>query len=175
MARSFQVGGRTEGCVADDQLGHLYIGEEEVGIWKYGAEPATGDARTSVDTTGPGGHLISQVEGLAIYDAGTGQGYLIASSQGANSFVLYRREGSNAYVETFAIAAGNGIDAVSVTDGIDVTSANLGPAFPRGMFVVQDDRNGRENQNFKVVPWHSILATIGEPMPDSAISGQPYP
>jgi 3-phytase len=173
MARSFQVGGSTEGCVADDRLGYLYIGEEDVGIWKYGAEPGAGVVRTSVDTT-HGGHLISQVEGLALYDAGAGQGYLIASSQGANSFVIYRREGANDYVDTFAIAAGNGIDRVSVTDGIDVTSANLGPAFPQGMLIAQDDSNGRDNQNFKVVPWHAILAAIAEPAPDSAISGQTH-
>ena len=29
--------GQLEGCVADDILGHLYIGEEDRGIWKYAA------------------------------------------------------------------------------------------------------------------------------------------
>ena len=37
--RSFDVGSQTEGMVADDQLGYLYVGEEDVGIWRYGAEP----------------------------------------------------------------------------------------------------------------------------------------
>ena len=54
--RTFDVGTQTEGCTADDELGHLYIGEEDVGIWKYGAEPGTGAARTLVDTTAQAGN-----------------------------------------------------------------------------------------------------------------------
>jgi 3-phytase len=165
--RAFDVGSQTEGCVADDQLGHLYIGEEAKGIWKYGAEPSAGQTRTQVDTTGSGGQLASDVEGLAIYDAGGGRGYLIASSQGDNTYVIYRREGANAYVATFEIVAAGQIDAVSQTDGIAVTSANLGPAFPRGMFIAQDGKNDECNQNFKFVPWQSIAATIGQ-APSSA-------
>ena len=30
-----------EACVVDDELGFFYIGEEDVGIWKFGAEPTT--------------------------------------------------------------------------------------------------------------------------------------
>lgn len=72
-----------EGCVADDDLGHRYIGEEEAGIWKYGAEPdAPTDARRSIDSTGRGGHLTPDVEGLAIRYGPGGSGLLIASSQG---------------------------------------------------------------------------------------------
>lgn len=37
--RSFSVGSISEGLVADDVLGHLYVGQEDVGIWKYSAEP----------------------------------------------------------------------------------------------------------------------------------------
>jgi 3-phytase len=160
--REFDVGSQTEGCVADDQLGHLYIGEESKGIWKYGAEPTAGETRTQVDKTGSGGHLAADVEGLAIYDAGAGRGYLIASSQGDNTYVIYRREAANAYVATFEIVAAGRIDAVSQTDGIAVTSANLGPAFPQGLFIAQDGENDNCNQNFKFVPWLSIAAAIGQ-------------
>jgi len=160
--RAFDVGTQTEGCVADDQFGHLYIGEEAKGIWKYGAEPSAGDARTQVDKTGSGGQLKADVEGLTIYDSGGGRGYLIASSQGASTFVIYRREGTNAYVATFEIVAAGRIDAVSQTDGVAVTSANLGPAFPQGLFVAQDGKNDDCHQNFKFVPWHSIAAAIGQ-------------
>ena len=37
--RQIKVGSQLEGCVADDELGYLYVGEEDVGIWKYSAEP----------------------------------------------------------------------------------------------------------------------------------------
>ena len=39
VVRQWDVGGEVEGCVTDDQLGHLYISEEDEAIWKYGAEP----------------------------------------------------------------------------------------------------------------------------------------
>src|SRR5436190_4537808 len=73
--RQFAVGSQTEGCVADDELGRFFIGEESVAIWDYGAEPGDGDARVRVDKTGKGGHLTADIEGLAIYDAGSGRGY----------------------------------------------------------------------------------------------------
>ena len=153
--RAFDAGGAVEGCVADDELGHLYLGEETVGIWKYGAEPTAGTARTQVDKVG-GGRLAGEVEGLTIARTGAGVGYLIASSQGNNTFVMYRREGSNAHVKTFQIVAGNGIDGATDTDGIDATTASLGPAFPSGVFVAQDGSNAGGNQNFKLVPWQLI-------------------
>ena len=55
--RSFNIGGQTQGCVADDELGQLHVGEEDVGISKYGAEPTAGAARSQVDRVG--GHLVA--------------------------------------------------------------------------------------------------------------------
>ncbi len=37
LVRTLKLPGQLEGCVADDILGHLYIGEEESGIWKFDA------------------------------------------------------------------------------------------------------------------------------------------
>ena len=159
--RAFDVGSQTEGCVADDEFAQLYVGEQSVGIWRYGAEPEAGTDRTPVDLIRPGGPLTEEVEGLAIYYASDGTGYLIASSQGSDEFVVYQREGKNRYVMTFAIGKGGGIDRVSETDGIDVTNFNLGPSFPQGMFVAQDGKNDDGNQNFKLVSWPVIAdATI---------------
>ncbi|MBF8284011.1 MAG: 3-phytase, partial [Anaerolineales bacterium] len=82
--RAFDVGSPTEGCVADDEFARFYVGEQTVGIWRYGAEPEAGATRTSVDATGPAGHLTADVEGLTLYYASDGSGYLIASSQGSS-------------------------------------------------------------------------------------------
>ena len=49
LVRQFAVGSEAEGCVADDDHGALYISEENVGLWRYGAEPSGGSARTAVD------------------------------------------------------------------------------------------------------------------------------
>ncbi len=159
--RSFSVGSQTEGCVVDDVHGFFYISEEDVGIWKYKAEPGATSDRVKVDSVGSGGHLAADVEGLTIYYTSTGGGYLLASSQGNNAYVAYQRDGSNAYVTTFQIGAGNGIDSVTRTDGIDVTNANLGQAFPAGVFVAQDNSNDGLNQNFKLVPWDAIVDATG--------------
>ncbi len=47
--RQFAVGSEAEGCVADDERGALYVSEEEVGLWRYGAEP---EARHGSDVRG---------------------------------------------------------------------------------------------------------------------------
>jgi 3-phytase len=160
LRRSFDVGTRVEGCVADDLAQTFYIGEEAVGIWKYGAEPDTGDTRTLVDSTAAGGHLTSNVEGLAIYYTNTGGGYLIASSQGSDTFVIYQRGGNNAYVATFAIVAGNGVDRVTHTDGIDVSNFGLGSPFEQGIFVAQDGYDESSTNNYKLVRWHDIATAV---------------
>ncbi|MBL8167510.1 MAG: phytase [Acidobacteria bacterium] len=156
QVRKFKVGSVVEGCVADDELGHFYVSEEAVGIWKYGAEPEAGDKRTQVDKVG-GGNLVADVEGLAIAYGADGKGYLLVSSQGNYSYVVYRREGNNEFVKRFRVGDGSGIDGAEETDGIDVTTANLGPAFPQGVFVAQDGFNDKGNQNFKLVPLQAIL------------------
>jgi 3-phytase len=154
--RTFFVGSQSEGLVADDVHGTLYVSEEDVGIWKYSAEPGGGTSRTQVDSTGNGGHLSDDVEGLSIYYKPDGAGYLLASSQGASEFAVYRREGNNAYLGNFELIAGGGIDAVSVTDGIDVTNFPLGPQFPQGMFIAQDN-----DVNFKLARWDAIANAFG--------------
>jgi 3-phytase len=152
LMRSFAVGSQTEGCVADDELGHLYIGEEAKGIWRYSAEPDAPDQREQVDSTAPGGHLEAEVEGLALAFGPGGSGWLVASSQGNNSFAVYRREGGNEYVGSFAIQAADGIDAVEETDGIEVTTRDLGQEFPGGLLVAHDGSDDEGRTNFKLVP-----------------------
>ena len=160
LLREFNVGSQTEGCVADDETGDFYIGEEDAGIWKYSAEPDGGEDRTLVDSTDENGNLTDDVEGLAIYYGEDGGGYLIASNQGADNYALYERAGDNRFIGIFHVVAdeATGIDGSSETDGLDVTSANLGAGFPTGLLVVQDGRNitPHERQNFKLVPWQRI-------------------
>ena len=165
LVREFAVGSQAEGCVADDLTGALYVAEEDVGLWKYSAAPDGGDARTAIDATGDEGRLTEDVEGVAIYDAGDGRGYLVVSNQGANNYAVYRREGDNEFVGFFHVVANAaaGIDGASETDGLDVTSAALGGDFEDGLLVVQDGRNiaPEERQNFKYVAWRDIATALG--------------
>jgi len=93
-----------------------------------------------------------------------GAGYLLASSQGSDKYAVYRREGNNNWVMTFKIGVRNGIDDVTVTDGIDVTNFNLGPNFPQGVFVAQDGHNDDGHQNYKLVPWQAIANRVNPPL-----------
>jgi 3-phytase len=165
LVRTFDVGGQCEGCVADDENAWFFVGEEDVGIWRYGAEPGDVSPRVQVDTTG-GGHLAADVEGLSIYYAAGGGGYLLASSQGNSTYAVYDRAAPHAFRMQFSITdnATLGIDGVSGTDGIDVMNLALGPAFPEGAFVAQDDTNPGGNQNYKLVPWSAIAGLANPPL-----------
>ena len=176
--RSWAVGSQTEGCVADDANGWLFIGEEEVGIWRYGAEPgAPPEERVAVDRVGvgepQGGHLASSVEGLSIYvprAGGPDDGFLVASSQGNHTYVVYDRAPQHAYRGTFRVGEAGAVDGVEDTDGLHVVSAPLGPRYPMGLLVVQDGinfaRDERVNQNFKLVSWQDVLDALDLAVPE---------
>lgn len=160
---NYTLGSITEGCVVDDAAGVYYLAQELVGVWRAALTDATGAQRRQIDKVGAG-NLVADVEGLTIYEGPDGGGYLIASVQGRSHFAVYNR-GDNAYRGSFAIGASkDGLaDAVSGTDGIDVTSAPLGPDLPAGLFVAQDDENTAPKalQNFKYVSWAEIAAALG--------------
>lgn len=180
-ATSFVVSsGETEGCVADDQLAKFYVSDEDNALWKYGAEPNDATPRVAVDVTTAGGHVTADIEGLSLSYNADGTGYLFASSQGNNTYAVYRREGNNAFVKNFNIVNStvNGVtvDGTSNTDGIDVTNANLGSAFPYGVFIAQDNTNDVGYQNFKYVPLQSILGLPGgTPTPVVSPTSGPVP
>src|SRR5439155_19480719 len=61
MVRTIKLDSLAEGCVADDELGFLYLAEETKGIWKFGAEPDAGSAGKLVARVGQDG-LTADVE-----------------------------------------------------------------------------------------------------------------
>ena len=59
----------------------------------------------------------------------------------ASYFNVYKRGAGNDFVNTFRVANGTSSDDCDRTDGITAVTANLGSAFPNGMFVCQDNNN----------------------------------
>jgi 3-phytase len=173
--RRFRLGSQTEGCVADDELGSLFLSEERQGIWRYDAEPDARGPGALVDDTHDAGHLSADVEGLTIAHVAPGSGFLIASSQGDSTFRVYRRETPNDYLGAFRIQPGGEVDGVEHTDGIDVTTTGLGTGFTDGVFVAQDDRNRGGNQNFKLVPWSRIARALPGPAHARTRAGSSQP
>ena len=153
----FQLASQTEGCVYDPVDGTLYVGEEARGIWAF--DLAGGAPRLVAPVDGL--HLVADVEGLDIYHRGEAGGrYLIASSQGDNSYLVYGLPGGERLLK-FRIVGdrGAGIDGTEDTDGIAVTSEPL-PGYPEGILVVQDGYNDPKPQNFKGVDWRKIQALL---------------
>lgn len=188
------VASLAEGVVADDINGIVYIAEEANGIYKYDASPDP-DGDGTLNTTGVEDlddivrttvleegeeNTEKDLEGLTLYyaipDNCNGKsGYLLASSQGNNTYHILERDGNNMYLGYFSIDDGT-IDGTSATDGIDVTNLALGSNFPNGFFIVHDDADdlsvsgNSDPENFKMVDWNDIAVTIptnpGDPLSD---------
>jgi 3-phytase len=153
--RTLSLESQPEGCVADDDAGYVFVGEEAVGVWRFGARPEDATTATFVDGVGHG-RLVADVEGLAIYRASETEGYLLVSSQGDDTFGVYDRRPPHAYRGRFQIVLGAEVDAVAESDGIEVVNVPLGPAWPNGLFVAHDDLNEGFTKNFKLVDWATI-------------------
>ena len=123
---------KCEGAVADDELGYVYICEESSGVWRYDAEPDASIEGTHIAVIGEN-DFDNDAEGVTIYHARDGGGYIIVSSQGNDQFMVYDRTPPHAFVKAFSI------EGVKDTDGVDVTNVNLGPDFPYGLFTCHTD------------------------------------
>lgn len=165
-ARRWMIPSQPEGVVADDQLGLLYIGEEDAGIWRFDADPDAPTDGVLVDTVGSACLPVDDVEGMGVYATGPESGWLVVSAQGVNRYALYPRkpdeDGKQPCIGSFNIATG-ATDPVGETDGLDVTSVALGADFPAGLMVVQDDRNEGFSRNFKYVSWADVQKALELP------------
>ncbi|MGV0095528.1 phytase [Streptomyces californicus] len=180
---------QVEGMVVDPADGTLYAGQEDVGIWRidaglrgtptlidkvreYGV-PGTYDELTEECVPGAdpgfgGTHLTADVEGLTLVDEPDGDGYLLASSQGDDTFAAYDRERDedNEYENAFRIAAASEtLDGSEVCDGAAALNAPLGVHYPNGLLVVQDGQEtpadgDREATGFKFVDLGEVLDAI---------------
>jgi len=153
-----------EGCVFDDANERLFIGEEGHGVWVLDLSDKASEP-VEVDTIAAANGLAEDVEGVTLWLGDTKDaGYLVVSAQGKDRYVVYDRAPPYAPRGVFLIADNEaiGIDGVSVTDGLDATSAAL-PGFPMGMLVVQDDANPipEYEQNFKMMDWAEVASALG--------------
>ena len=155
-----------EGCVFDETNDTLFIGEENHGLW---AVPSwlENTQPVQVDTIGSGTGLVGDVEGVSIWRGANGEGWVVASAQEEDRYVVYDRKAPYAHRGSFSIIENPalGIDAVTHTDGLDIYSAAL-PGYPRGILMVQDDGNPRsgQDQNFKIVSWADVETALGLPL-----------
>jgi len=164
LVRTFHVGSQAEGCVVDDSNGNLYVGEEDVGIWLFSLAAGSSDTPVSIAKVDRQ-RITDDVEGLTIMRDGEHK-YLIASSQGDDTYNVFRIDGAttHTYVGRFAIVDGDTIDGVTATDGLDAWSGAIAQ-FPEGVlgFHDDDDKPLPGQQNYKMVDWRDVRAALGLP------------
>ena len=153
LVREWFVNSRTESCVCDDETGLAYYAEEDVGIWRIDAEPDSEDSPQLIATVGDSSGLAADVEGLTIYYSYKGEGYLLASSQGASKFTIFERKAPHRPVGEFSITG------VKSTDGIDVTNIYLNDEFSQGVFVYS--MGGKRPHEVGVSRWDRIADGAG--------------
>jgi myo-inositol-hexaphosphate 3-phosphohydrolase len=161
LVRSFSLGSEGEGCAVDDEAQALYISQEDVALWRYGANPfhSGGSGRVAVDTVVPEGRITPDAEGVAL----AGDRLIVSSQYGTaraeSYFISYSRD-SNEYEQAFRVGDGASSDDCDGTDGISAYEGYLGPSFPFGLFVCQDNSNSAPgtsgNQDFKLVRWEAL-------------------
>jgi 3-phytase len=165
--RDLSTSSLSEGCVADDEGRGVFLSQEDVGLFRYAAEPGGGTSRTTVDlVSGP--RLAADVEGVAIaHDRNGGPSYLVVSSQGDSTFQVYDLQAPHTHRKSFTIVASGSVDGVTGTDGVAVTRADLGPLYPDGLLVAHDTSNsGASVSNFKYVDGGVVLGSYaGVPAP----------
>ncbi|QES33221.1 hydrolase [Streptomyces venezuelae] len=182
---------QVEGMVVDAANGTLYAGQEDVGIWRMRADltgrpelvdkvreygvPGVYDEETEECTPGAdpgygGKRITADVEGLTLVNEADGDGYLLASSQGDDTFAAYDRELSdhNEYEGGFRVTpAGGALDGSEECDGAAALNEPLGPKYPHGLLVVQDGHDApgdgdRPATNFKFVDLGKVMKTLDD-------------
>ncbi|PWW80309.1 thermostable phytase [Tuber magnatum] len=149
LVRQFQGGGggQVEGCVADNQNGYIFAGEEPFGPWRFDVEPDSAGPGLLVDSVK--GKLFADVEGVTlVYGKTATEGFILVSCQGLSAYTAYRR------------APQHEVDRVTNTDGIVAVGTALGE-FKAGLVVVHDDAN--ENSDGSVQAETSFkLVSLGD-------------
>ena len=157
VVRSMKLKTQSEGCVVDDRTGLLYVTEEDVGLWRFDADPSASMQATALGRVDRK-QLVADAEGIAIMQVGTDAGYLIVSSQGDNAYAVYDLK-SGRYRARFRIGDGT-IDGVQETDGLELMTGDFGENYPGGLFVTQDGDNSPETQNFKFTAWADVMKVL---------------
>ena len=141
---TFSGGKEIEAIASDDELGFVYFADEGVGIRKYHANPEMGDEELALfGTTGFAGDR----EGISIFDAGHGEGYILVSDQQAGKFQVFNRSGPDHQHRLLGM-----IDVAAVeSDGSELVSTALPPLFPNGLFVAMSD-----DRTFHFYDWQDM-------------------
>lgn len=157
VVRRMKLATQSEGCVVDDRTATLYVGEETVGVWRFGSKKTDAVEPVAVAKV-DGTRLVTDVEGIALAAEGARGGYLVVSSQGDNAYALWRLPDLK-YAGRFRVAPNGAINGTQETDGIELSTASF-PGYRGGVFIAQDGNNLPAAQNFKLVRWADVKRAL---------------
>jgi 3-phytase len=150
-----------EAVAVDDALGFIYYADEADGIHKWHADPDHRDAGRELAHFARSGFRGDR-EGIAIYTLPDGTGYIVGTDQleGDSEYHLYPREGAagNPHDHSREIAVFRG--GADATDGIEVTSAALGPGLPHGLLIAMNSTS----RNFLIFRWQDVASQVKPPL-----------
>ncbi len=118
-----------EAVAVDDAAGYVYYADEGVGIRKYHADPAKGDAELALFGTEG---FKEDMEGIGILTLSGQVGYIFISDQQAGAVRIYSREAPHLFVKSINYKARG-------TDGIDISGHSFGDRFPNGFLIAMSE------------------------------------
>ena len=133
-----------ECMVADDELGFVYMADQEHAVLKFNADPTSETKPVNIFALDDG--IQGNRKGLSIYECPEGKGYLILSSQGNSTLKIYERGGTNPFVATIEKKGSDN------EDGLDSTSCAIPPKYPFGFVVCHN----QPKKNFVIYSWEDI-------------------
>ncbi|MFE0590743.1 phytase [Micromonospora echinospora] len=180
-----------EGVAVDQSSGVLYAAQEDVGLWRLQLPLGSGSQPKLIDRVrdfgihdvydsgteecepvdpnarGYGGNLLTaDAEGVDIYYGPGATGYVLVSSQGDDTFAIYRRQGANKAVGSFRVTGVDGADDINGSDGLAVTNRPVGD-YRQGLLVTHDEPetgadvdDERDATNFSYVSWDDIARAM---------------
>lgn len=180
-----------EGVAVDQSSGVLYAAQEDVGLWRLQLPLGSGSQPQLIDRVrdfgihdvydseteecepvdpnprGYGGNLLTaDAEGVDIYYGPGATGYVLVSSQGDDTFAIYRRQGTNKAVGSFRVTGVDGADDINGSDGLAVTNRPVG-GYRQGLLVTHDEPetgadvdDERDATNFSYVSWDDIARAM---------------
>lgn len=140
-----------EAIAVDDELGYIYYSDEGVGLRKYYADPEKGNEELAFV---PNEAYADDNEGISIYDAGNGKGYILVSDQQANEFHIYPREGSEGDPHRHPLLKQVKV-STNESDGSETSHLYFNENFPNGLFVAMSD-----DKTFHLYRWEDIAGDL---------------
>jgi 3-phytase len=142
-----------EAIAVDHELGYIYYSDENVGVRKYHADPEMGDEELALFGTEG---FTDDNEGISIFDAGNGKGFILVSDQQANQFHIFQREGTSDNPHQHNLLKVIKV-STNESDGSEISNVAFNATFKNGIFVAMSD-----NRTFQYYRIEDILGDLLE-------------